>query len=374
MEKGQIRIASLVSYRIFPPVMGGQRGIALFNKYLGKELSLICLTTKSNDPKYAEGYELIQVFSDNKLRYINPFYYWKIRRILKEKEITHLQLEHPYFGWLAVWLKRSLGIKLIVHSHNIEGRRWKTLGKWWWKILWSYEKWTHRNTDYNYFKQEDDLNYAVNEFKVERKKCSVITYGIEWNKPPTQDEQANAREILIKTHNIPRDHTILLFNGAFNYPPNLTGLMRIIDQINPKLQTKAFKYTILICGKDIPQMIVDKKEPNINIVGFVNDIGLYFKGSDIFLNPIIEGGGIKTKLVEALGYNLNAVSTHNGAIGVDPSICNGKLVVHDDDNWSGFTESIIALSKDKKSIDDRYFQQFYWGNIVRKAIQFISGQ
>jgi len=373
MENAKIRIASLVSYRIFPPVMGGQRGIALFNKYLGKELSLICLTTKSNDPKYAEGYELIHVFSDNKLRYINPLYYWKIRRILKEKGITHLQLEHPYFGWLAVWLKRSLGIKLIVHSHNIEGRRWKTLGKWWWKILWSYEKWTHRNADYNYFKQEEDLNYAVNEFKVYRTKCNVITYGIEWNKPPTQDEKATSREVLIKTHNIPSDHTILLFNGAFSYSPNLTGLMRIIDQINPKLQTKAFKYTILICGKDIPQIIDDKKEPNIIIVGFVNDIGLYFKGADIFLNPIIEGGGIKTKLVEALGYNLNAVSTHNGAIGVDPSICNGKLVVHEDNDWSGFTNSIVALSIERKTIDERYFQHFYWGNIVRKAIQFISG-
>ena len=353
--------------------MGGQRGIAFFNKYLSKEVKLVCLTTKSNDPKFAEGYELIQVFSDNKLRYINPFYFSRIKRILKEKKITHLQLEHPYLGWLAVWLKRSLGIKLIIHSHNIEGRRWKTLGKWWWKTLWNYEKWTHRRADYNYFKQDDDLNYAVEYYELERSKCSVITYGIEWNQPPGAEEHLNARETLVRNHNIPSDHTILLFNGAFNYPPNLTGLMRIIDQINPKLQTHNFKYTILVCGKDIPQTIIDQKEPNIIIVGFVNDISLYFKGADIFLNPIIEGGGIKTKLVEALGYNLNAVSTRNGAIGVDPAMCNGKLVVHEDDDWVGFTESIIKLSKVKATIDDRYFEHFYWGNIVKKAIAFISG-
>jgi len=372
MEKSSIRIASLVSYKIFPTVMGGQRGIALFNKYLAKEIELICITTKSNDPKYAEGYKLIQVFSDNKFRYINPFYFPRIRRILKEERITHLQLEHPYYGWLAVWLKGSLGIKLIVHSHNIEGRRWKTLNKWWWKILWNYEKWTHRKADYNFFKQEDDLNYAAEHYKLERSKCRVITYGIEWNKAPGQDERQNARETLIKTHNIPRDHTILLFNGTFNYPPNLTGLLRIIDKVNPRLKASDFKYTILICGKDIPQFISNQKESNIIIVGFVDDINIYFKGADIFLNPIIEGGGIKTKLVEALGYNLNAVSTKNGAIGVDPAICNGKLVVHEDDDWVGFTESIIRLSSVKATIDARYFEHFFWGIIVKKAIEFIS--
>ncbi len=308
--------------------MGGQRGIALFNRYLADEIKLLCLTTKSNDPKFAEGYEMINVFSDNKLRYINPIYFFKIRRILKEKAITHLQLEHPYYGWLAVWLKHSLGIKLIVHSHNIEGRRWKTLGKWWWKILWNYEKWTHRQADYNYFKQTEDLNYAVDQYKLDRSKCRVITYGIEWNKPPTEQEHLSAREYLLNQHNIPADHRILLFNGAFNYQPNLTGLLRILDKINPNLKSKDFRYTILICGRDIPQYIREQQNANTIIVGFVDDISLYFKGSDIFLNPVIEGGGIKTKLVEALGHNLNAVSTHNGAIGVDPALCNGKLVIH----------------------------------------------
>ena len=372
MQKDEIRIASLVSYRIFPPVMGGQRGIALFNKYLAKQASVICITTKSNDPGLAEGYEVIKIFSDNRLRYINPFYFFRISKILKKYRITHLQLEHPYYGWLAVWLKRSLGIRLIVHSHNLEGLRWKTLGKWWWRILWSYEKWTHRKAGYNFFKQDQDLNYAVDNFKLDKSKCRVITYGIEWDKIPTGDERKTAKEYLRREHNIPEDHAILLFNGAFNYPPNLTGLMRILDHINPKLVTRNFPYTVLICGKDIPELILNQKSPNTIIVGFVPDISIYFKGSDVFLNPIIEGGGIKTKLVEALGYNMNAVSTRNGAIGVDPGLCNGKLIVHADDDWNGFIESIIRMADLKADIDQRFFDHFYWENIVKKAIEFIS--
>ncbi len=48
-------------------------------------------------------------------------------------------------------LKWFTGVKLIVHSHNIEGLRWKTLGKWWWKGLWIYEKWVHRQADLQLF-------------------------------------------------------------------------------------------------------------------------------------------------------------------------------------------------------------------------------
>ncbi len=38
----------------------------------------------------------------------------------------------------------------------------------------------------------------------------------------------------------------------------------------------------------------------------------------------MDGGGIKTKLVEALGYNMNVVTTTSGAIGVPLSITGEK--------------------------------------------------
>jgi len=367
-----LNVLSLVSYKILPARVGGQKGIALFYKYFSRHVQLTCVTTQDNDPKAAEGYEVLNILSSSRLRYINPFYFFTLRKIIRQKQITHLLLEHPYYGWLAVMLKWFTGVKLIVHSHNMEGYRWRTLGKWWWKILWVYEKWVHRRADFNFFKQDEDMGRAMRGFHIRYERCLIVTYGIEWDHPPSAEEKKQCREWLLKQHNIPAHHTILLFNGAFDYLPNINGLKKIVEDINPLLQeAEGFEYTIILCGRNIPSGISSKTYPNVVFAGFVDDISLYFKGSDIFLNTVTEGGGIKTKLVEALGYNMNAVSSVNGAVGIDPNLCNRKLVLTDN-LLSDFDKAIVRWASVKADIPAAYFDHFYWGTIAEKAARFIQ--
>ena len=372
MNAKQVRLASLVSYKIFPPVLGGQRAVALFCKYMSRHVGLTCITTRNNDPALAEGFEVLPIWSTSASRYVNPFAFFTIRNIIRRRQITHIMIEHPYFGWLALLLKWFTGVKLVVRSHNIEGLRWKALGKWWWNILWHYEKYVHKQANYNFFIQDNDRQYAIEHFKLQPGRCLTITYGIEWQTPPSANDKAAARKILQARHGIPNDHCILLFNGSFIYAPNLNGLERIIDEVNPALlKAGSLKYTILICGKDIPPAISQSTQPNIIIAGFVDDVSTYFKGADIFLNPITEGGGIKTKLVEALGYNMNAVSTSHGAIGIDAAICNGKLHITDD-ILHGFAEKIMQLATYKQDIPPAFYDRFYWDNIAQQATRFIA--
>jgi glycosyltransferase involved in cell wall biosynthesis len=372
MKEKPTHIASLVSYKILPAVLGGQKGIGLFNKYVARHVPFTCITTRNNDPKAAEGYEVLNILSNAPSRYINFFYFFTIRTIIRRRKITHLILEHPYYGWLGLLLKWFTNVPLVVHSHNIEGLRWKMLGKWWWKLLWRYEKYVHQQADYNFFIQESDREYAIQHFHLQPGRCTAITFGIEWQTPPSPEEKEKNRQALLQRHGIPANHCLLLFNGAFQYEPNLNGLQRILRDVNPGLQKNPdFNYTILICGAAIPAAISAQSYPNVIIAGFVDDITTYFKGADIFLNPVTEGGGIKTKLVEALGYNMHAVSTTHGAIGIDPSICNNKLQITDD-TLNGFTEKIIQLATYKENISPAFYEHFYWGNIAQKAVRFIK--
>jgi hypothetical protein len=368
----KVHLASIVPYTIFPPVLGGQRAIALFCKYISRHTVFTCITTRSNDPQLAEGYEVANIFSGSPLRYINPFYFFTIRRIIRQKQITHVLVEHPYYGWLGLLLKWFTGIRLIARSHNIEGLRWKTLGKWWWRILWHYEKLVHQKADLNFFMQESDRLYALQHFHLQPGRCITITYGIEWQSPPARSEKDTCRKWLLQRHSIPDNHHLLLYNGAFKYPPNAKGLERILTQINPALrQLPGFNYTIIICGKNIPANLSGQSHPNVLFAGFVDDITPYFKGCDVFINAINEGGGIKTKLVEALGYNLNAVSTTHGAIGIDPAICRDKLQITDD-MANGFVKKIVQLAGYTADTPPEFFDHFYWDNIAQKAARFIA--
>ena len=365
----KLHIAALIPYPVFPAKMGGQKGIALFYTHLSRIAKLTLIGTADNLPPPELKESFIPALSEKRSRYFDLSLIKKIGRIIRERQITHLIAEHPYYAWLVLMLKRTTGVKLIVHSHNIESLRFKNTGKWWWGIMWHYERSLHRAADLNFFISDEDRRYATEKFGLNRRKCITITYGFELNTTPSATERVMCRKKLEETYGIDPSERILFFNGTLSYGPNLDALMTIVDKINPILLEQNFSYKILICGKGLPDSF-DKlkqyREKNIIYAGFVDDIGMLFKGSDIFINPVNGGGGIKTKLVEALGFGLTCISTRTGAIGVPAEITAGKLIVVGDDDITGFADAVISADV-SENIPPAFFEHFAWDNIVLKA-------
>jgi hypothetical protein len=76
--------------------------------------------------------------------------------------------------------------------------------------------------------------------------------------------------------------------------------------------------------------------------------------------------------VEALGYDMNVVSTITGAIGVDANICNGKLVFCKNEDWQGFADKMLDAIQINQSIGSGFFDYFYWDNIAKKAAGIVD--
>ncbi|MFM7683058.1 MAG: glycosyltransferase [Bacteroidota bacterium] len=367
-------VTALAPYRIYPAKMGGQKGIAFFYRFFSKHCNVTLVSTNNNQPPDDFSGNFLSILPNSKLRYFNPLIFFTIKKIIKKTKSTHLIIEHPYYGWLGYLLKKSLKVKLVVHSHNIESMRFKTMGKWWWKIMYTYEKWTHQIADISFFISDEDKTFAVNNFKLVPKKCTTITYGFDVKNAPTTEEKEESKKHICKAHQIPFIHKILFFNGTLDYAPNLNALMCILNDINPVLLNSEIDYTIIICGKNLPDQLHELKQykdQNIIYAGFVDDITVYFKGADIFINPVIDGGGIKTKLVEALGYDTFCISSKSGAIGVPSDITQGKLIVIENNDCVSFANAIIH-GKEQNKISDRYFDYFYWNNIAEKASKSLS--
>ena len=366
-------VLSIVTYRIFPPKTGGQKCIASFNEFLSAEHDLFCYTVKENDPS-AAAYTVYNEMQPGKLRYVNLLAAKRIGLIIRRHKISHVVIDHPYYGWMGLLLRKLYNVKLIIRSHNIESERFRSMGKWWWKLMRNYERWIHRNADYTFAITEEDCRYFTESYGVRLSKLSVITYGFPIQATPTTTERAQARDKLLQQYKLAADTVLYLFNGALDYAPNTRAVEAIVSHINPIVK-KTLPYRIIICGSNLPEEI--KKLPgftDLHIIhaGFVEDISMYLKGSDVFINPVLEGGGIKTKLVEALGYNMNAVSSQSGAFGVDPRLCNGKLLLCADGEWQAFASAMLQASlHETADTPPAFFQHFYWGNVARKAADII---
>ena len=157
--------------------------------------------------------------------------------------------------------------------------------------------------------------------------------------------------------------------------PNLDAVDIITKELNPLLlKMPGFKYKIIICGKNLPASynnLAEYTDKNIIYAGFVQDINTYFMGADIFINPVTEGGGIKTKLAEALGMNLTAVSTATGAIGIPESIIGKKMSVIPDGDHAAFVDAIVNADISLKTPQE-FFDHFYWANIAGRGNTILS--
>ncbi len=369
-----IHIAALVPYPVFPARMGGQKGIALFYTFLSRIARVTVFGTRDNEIPASFNGSFIPILSESRSRYYNFSLVNKLSSLIREKKITHLIAEHPYYAWLVLLLKRYTGVKLIVHSHNIESLRFRDTGKWWWGILWHYEKLLHRKADLNFFISDEDRELAIKKFDLNPARCETITYGFDLLHPPSSEERERCRKILEQLYGISNDEKILFFNGTLSYGPNLDALRYILDKINPLLVQNGFRYKILVAGKGLPPAFNELKEfrqSNIVYAGFVEDISILFKGSGIFLNPVNGGGGIKTKLVEALGSGLTCVSTRTGAIGVPQHITGTKMIIVEDDDYAGFAGAVINANI-SDTIPQAFFDHFAWENIVQKALNSIN--
>lgn len=371
-------IASIVPYKIVPAIKGGEKGIYYFLKHVARYAPVTCFTVSENTGK-EEGIDFIDVLGSTgkKSRYADFSIFNKIKKACKTRGIKHVIIEHPYYAWLGHLLKKYGGLKLIVHSHNIEAARFKSMGKWWWPIMYRYEKFAHQTADFNFFITEEDREYAIKEYKLNAGKCAVITYGIEATQAPALTDKEQCRQSVCKELDLPADTKLILFNGTLDYAPNRDALDRILNEINPELlKACSFSYRIVICGLRLPERYDELKaykEQHIIYKGFVEDIDLYFKAADLFINPVTDGGGIKTKLVEALGANTSAVSFKAGAYGIPAAVAGNCLAVIPDGDSSGFANAIVQqLRLPKEEIPQAFFEHFSWDNIAGKAVSKIN--
>lgn len=363
-------ILSLVSYKILPADTGGQRGIAFFNRYLAYASNLVCVSVKSNNEKLADKYKMYKLLSDSPLRYINLFYFFKIRKVIKEEKTEWLILEHPYYGWLAWLLKRFTKVKLAVHTHNIEHERFRSVGKKWWMLLKMYERWTLSIADRIFCISEEDRQFMTDKMHLDENKCLLVPYGITTEFSPENKKETKSsvcRELGLDT-----DTHLLFFNGALQYKPNTDALEVILNEINPILLEHSLKYKIIIAGKNLPERFEQlKKWKNKNVVflGFVDDIERYTLAADILLNTVTSGGGIKTKVVEALGMSATVVSTQSGAAGINKEICGNKLIIVEDGEWKLFAAKTMDLMKAEESkTPQSFYDQYSWTGIIRRVV------
>ncbi len=370
MKRQLGKVVFIVPYHFVPPKNGGHKAAYGFAQFLEKETELLVISSMGN--QLTTDFNLKKVFTDHFYRYFSPLVGTKMFQVIKAFGAKRVILHQPFMlPLLYTYLKKN-NIPFAVFVQNMEFLRFKSLGRWWWPLMRWFEKWSYENADHLFFIAETDADISLKEFKVDPNRFSVIPYGTSIEVCPT-DQMVN-RRILERRYGIPAGAKVLLFFGPQQYAPNLQAIRYLKNEIWPLLSDKDHLEWV-ICGGGMPEN--EQKwfegEPHWHYLGFVKDIETVIRGSDLMLNPIFTGGGVKTKIIESIAHGTTVLSTKTGAIGVDQDATQDKLHIVPDELPQAFADKVLELiNHPYLPTPSAFYQTYHWKQSVQPVVEWVN--
>lgn len=108
----------------------------------------------------------------------------------------------------------------------------------------------------------------------------------------------------------------ILFYGAMSRPENYKSALWLINEVLPLLDDSFHFYCV---GGNPPEELRRYSSDRIEITGFVADVKEFFENSFCFVAPLVMGGGIKVKILEAFSSGIPVITNSIGIEGIPAS-------------------------------------------------------
>jgi glycosyltransferase involved in cell wall biosynthesis len=280
------------------------------DKYTNKWLALL-LNTLNKDRKY---------YSD-----VDDFYNRELDKHIQAltKEITFNAVIVEYIFLSKALLNFPPSVIKIIDTHDVMTNRHRLFLEKGEKPVWystsaKQEKTGVDRADRIIAIQQKEKNHFS---KLTKKSIATIGHMVDIHKTDTS---------------LPPRKKIL-FMGS-NNPSNVIGITSFIRDIFPTLKDSIPELELLIVGSVCSQI---NDQPSVIKMGEMPDLDAIYNLSDIIINPLTLGTGLKIKSIEALGYSKALITTSVGADGLEDGINTAFFVANNKQEFCNALNAII---------------------------------
>jgi glycosyltransferase involved in cell wall biosynthesis len=132
------------------------------------------------------------------------------------------------------------------------------------------------------------------------------------------------------------------FVGGMHWPPNAQGIEWFAQDIWPQVVEHVPQAVLTVIGKDAPGSL--KRTGSVQVTGYVDDLRPYLAETAVLVVPILAGGGMRVKILDAWCWGLPVASTTIGAEGLEARNGGSILLA---DSPGEFAEAVIRVLSNK---------------------------
>ncbi len=123
--------------------------------------------------------------------------------------------------------------------------------------------------------------------------------------------------------NLPRDHrdpNRIIFTGWMNFPPNYEAALWFLGEVFPLVLKRRPATRFVIAGAEpIPELLAQSSD-SVEVTGAVPDLSSEIAKSQLYVAPLVSGGGFKNKVFEAIAADTYVVGTPLAAEFLTPEL------------------------------------------------------
>ena len=336
-----MKILQLTKKFPYPPYDGESLLISNFNKILKKNVEVLDLLTFNTIkhyfdikkyPKEENPYNHIdEVFLDNRIKPVDAFFNLfsktpynisrfiseefenKLTNILKQNDYDFILMESVFLLPYVEAIKNNSNAKIILRSHNVEYEIWERIAKnsrnlplklytsYLAKKLKKYELAHINDIDFLVTLTDRDLKkYSKNGYKG---KSMVVPAGII--------AENKKQKIEIK------DNLEISFLGSLDWLPNIEGLNWFVKNVWKEIVENIPESKLHVAGRNTPDTIKQMQNKNLIVHGEVPDSKVFLSSFPIMIVPLLSGGGMRLKIMEALALGRVIITSSIGVEGID---------------------------------------------------------
>lgn len=291
----------------------------------------------------------------------------KILQYIDKYNIDYIHAEYTAMLWYTKIKKLRPNVKFIEVLHDVSSqgysRKYINAKKPVAKLLYKIEVKRIKRFERINMKRCD----AILSFSEKDKKIIKQEYGLESIAINTYFNQSN---IIQKRNKIKREQDgffSICFMGQMGRKENHEAAVRLIN-IFKHINRENKK--LYIIGTKPREELLAMASDNVIITGFVEDIEEFIlKKCDVACFPLMEGAGIKIKVLECLALGIPVITNQIGAEGIDES---GKYIQLADSDEE-FEVAIKTCSRTNNEYLQKFDLEFSWCK-TEKAMEEIYGE
>ncbi len=307
-------------------------------------------------------------------RFVSKEFVSMILAVLESEPFDIIQIESTFVAYMIPALRTVTTIPIVVRTQNIEYVITQRLAQNSTNLFksWYYQLLTNRMKRF-----EAEIFPTADGVLTITPEDATRVQALGYTGPIAVMPAGVDTEAFVPDSSVQTEPQSIFYFGSLDWAPNIEAIHWFMAEVYPKLREQLPEVTFHIGGKKPGADILQYNMlEHVTVHGNVPSAPQFMNQYTVMVVPLLSGGGMRLKIVEAMSAGVPIISTRVGAEGIIGEHGENILFAETPDDFitciRRYMEDNVLRNKISNNARRTAETNYSWQSVIRHALQFYE--